>query len=252
MTGTSDAQFHLLPNHSYLMFGLRIFAHKSQELDILFVGVGGGGCACSTWKFPGQRSNLHHNIDLSCCSDNARSLSHCTTTELHELDFLILSFLCASILVIWAGVLENRGRNPVSRRKHLGCHVWGTTIQCDQVLVGLILGRITLKRCPLKFWSLWNFANHIPRVNLFPYNLIFKKSYLGHGVLYYLSITQRKDCFPAGGLECKASPSQLCRGCEYEPWKQGKAVRFPKNIFFFLTCNILFQALKGKFFNALV
>ena len=27
------------------------------------------------WKFPGQRSNLYHNKDQSCCSDNTRGLT---------------------------------------------------------------------------------------------------------------------------------------------------------------------------------
>ena len=30
----------------------------------------------------GQRLNLCHSSDLSCCSDNARSLTHCATREL--------------------------------------------------------------------------------------------------------------------------------------------------------------------------
>lgn len=72
MIGTSDAQLYFLPNHTCLMFGLRIFAHRGQEFDIF-----------------------------------------------------ILRFLCASILVIWAGAKcpENKGRNSINSRKHLGCHL---------------------------------------------------------------------------------------------------------------------------------
>uniref|UniRef100_A0A287AWW6 Neurofascin n=1 Tax=Sus scrofa TaxID=9823 RepID=A0A287AWW6_PIG len=36
----------------------------------------------SIWKFPGQRLNLFHNSDLSCCSDDAESLTCCATREL--------------------------------------------------------------------------------------------------------------------------------------------------------------------------
>ena len=36
---------------------------------------------CSTWKFPGQGSNLYHNSDLSHCSDIARSLTCHITRE---------------------------------------------------------------------------------------------------------------------------------------------------------------------------
>ena len=34
------------------------------------------------WKFSGQGLNPCHSNDLSCCSDNARSLTHSTTREL--------------------------------------------------------------------------------------------------------------------------------------------------------------------------
>ena len=34
------------------------------------------------WKFLGQGPNLCHSSDISRCSDNTRSLTHCTTREL--------------------------------------------------------------------------------------------------------------------------------------------------------------------------
>ena len=40
------------------------------------------GHAHSMWKFPDQGLDLCHSSDLSCCSDNARSLTCCTTREL--------------------------------------------------------------------------------------------------------------------------------------------------------------------------
>ena len=43
---------------------------------------------CGIWKFPGQGSNPCHCNDPSHCSDNAGSLTCCTTRE-----FLLLSFL---------------------------------------------------------------------------------------------------------------------------------------------------------------
>ena len=38
-------------------------------------------CTCGMWKFFGQESNLHCSSDPSHCSDNPRSLTHCTTRE---------------------------------------------------------------------------------------------------------------------------------------------------------------------------
>ena len=37
------------------------------------------GCTHSMWKFQGQGLNPHHSYDLSHNSENARSLTHCTT-----------------------------------------------------------------------------------------------------------------------------------------------------------------------------
>ena len=34
-----------------------------------------------TWKYLGQGSNLYHSSDLNHCSDNARSLTYCTTRK---------------------------------------------------------------------------------------------------------------------------------------------------------------------------
>ena len=45
---------------------------------------GGGGCDHGMWKFLGQGLNLCHSRDLSYYSDNARSLTYCTTKELQE------------------------------------------------------------------------------------------------------------------------------------------------------------------------
>ena len=44
------------------------------------------------WKFPDQESNLCHSNDPSCCSGNARSLTHCIVRELLQ--------RCCSILLI--------------------------------------------------------------------------------------------------------------------------------------------------------
>ena len=37
--------------------------------------------SCGMWKFPGQVFNPHHSSNLSCCSDNVGSLTHCPTRE---------------------------------------------------------------------------------------------------------------------------------------------------------------------------
>ena len=43
----------------------------------------------------GQGSNLGHSSDPNCCSDNARSLTHCTTSELH-LSYIYMIHVCVS------------------------------------------------------------------------------------------------------------------------------------------------------------
>ena len=40
------------------------------------------GCAHSIWKFPGQGPNPCHSSDLSHCSDDAGSSTHCASREL--------------------------------------------------------------------------------------------------------------------------------------------------------------------------
>ena len=51
--------------------------HHTSEVGIHFFGH-----AHSMWKFPGQGSNPCLSSDLSCYSDNTRSITHCTTREL--------------------------------------------------------------------------------------------------------------------------------------------------------------------------
>ena len=51
----------------------------------------------SMWKFPGQESNSRHSSNLSCCSDNTRSLTCCATKN---------SYICSSgppFLLIFLG-----------------------------------------------------------------------------------------------------------------------------------------------------
>lgn len=50
-------------------------------LFVLFFGHARGIC-----KFLGQKLNLCHSRDPSCCSDNAISLTQCTTWEIHLCD----------------------------------------------------------------------------------------------------------------------------------------------------------------------
>ena len=42
------------------------------------------GDACCIWKFLGQGSNPNHSRNPSCCSDNTRFLTCCTTRELYR------------------------------------------------------------------------------------------------------------------------------------------------------------------------
>lgn len=41
------------------------------------------------WKFLGHGSNLSHSSDLRHCSDNARSITHCTVREVHVEFFFV-------------------------------------------------------------------------------------------------------------------------------------------------------------------
>ena len=59
-------------------------------IGILFCFV--PGCTCGIQKFPVQGSNPHHSSNQSHCSENAGSLTHCTTREL-------LSVCCLSHVV---------------------------------------------------------------------------------------------------------------------------------------------------------
>ena len=64
------------------------------------------GCACSMQKSLGWGLDLHHSSNLNCCSDKARSLTHCVIrelllahfyTELFQIDVLLNALHCASI-----------------------------------------------------------------------------------------------------------------------------------------------------------
>ena len=80
------------------------------------------GSTHGIWKFLDKEWNLYHSKDLSCCSDNARSLTHCTTRELlipvldckpHESRDAICLDLCSicseDIPVIWTNEVRLGG-----------------------------------------------------------------------------------------------------------------------------------------------
>ena len=46
----------------------------------------------------GQGLNLHHSSDSSCCSDNARSLTHCATRELLKHSFFKLNEVLCNLV----------------------------------------------------------------------------------------------------------------------------------------------------------
>ena len=51
------------------------------------------GYTCGTWKFLGQGLDMRHGSASSQCSDNAGSLTHCTTRKLHDLfSYLFLKY----------------------------------------------------------------------------------------------------------------------------------------------------------------
>ena len=51
-------------------------------LHFFFVCFGHAHSMWKMWKFPSQELNLRHSSNLGCCSDNAGSLTWCTTREL--------------------------------------------------------------------------------------------------------------------------------------------------------------------------
>ena len=50
------------------------------------------GCTCGIWEFSVRGLNLWHSSNLSCYSDNAGSLTHCATRELHRCISFFLFF----------------------------------------------------------------------------------------------------------------------------------------------------------------
>ena len=78
----------------------------------LFLGVG-GVYAWGRWKLLGQGSNPCHSSNLSCCSDNARSLTSCTTREFFFLSFLFIFvfesqlFLLSTAIVLYRSMVVN-------------------------------------------------------------------------------------------------------------------------------------------------
>ena len=67
------------------------------------------GHTCGMWKFPGQRSDLHHSKSPSHCSDNTRSLTHCTARELlvGVLNIFQVVTSCWSYVILWFYVTVN-------------------------------------------------------------------------------------------------------------------------------------------------
>ena len=57
--------------------------------------------AWGSWNFLGQGANLCYSTDLSFCSDNARSLTHCTTREIPNLGFYFVYYM----MLCYLGVL---------------------------------------------------------------------------------------------------------------------------------------------------
>ena len=69
-----------------------IFLHSCRFFCFFFVFFVFFGCAGNMQKFLGQESDLCHSSNPCCCSDDAGSLTHCTTRELHILVVLIFLY----------------------------------------------------------------------------------------------------------------------------------------------------------------
>ena len=70
------------------------------------------------WKLPGQGLNLCHRSDSSCCSDNARSLSHCFTRELLSMHIFFPLILFVSFAVI------NFSQNTKIEKRNKSTSLW--------------------------------------------------------------------------------------------------------------------------------
>lgn len=88
-------------HHSWVWkFKVQSGAHTSGSVWTVLVFF---DWAPGTWEFPGQEWNLCHSRDLSCCSDNTGSLTHCMTRELPKCSIfnfinLSLNFLSWKLL----------------------------------------------------------------------------------------------------------------------------------------------------------
>ena len=68
--------------------------HRNSRSGSFFIFFGGGhwdgAASVVCGEFLGLESNLHHSSALSCCSDNPRSLTYCTTGEIFLFSFPFL------------------------------------------------------------------------------------------------------------------------------------------------------------------
>ena len=72
-------------------FHLKMKGMVEQKIsEIFFFFFFFFGCACDMWKFLGKRLNWRHSSKPSHCSDNARSLT-CCTTQNTQVEFLYLN-----------------------------------------------------------------------------------------------------------------------------------------------------------------
>lgn len=102
------------------------------------------GYTHETWRFLGQGSNLSHSSDLSSCSDNAKSITHGATRELH---LFLLETSAASGTE--QEVCSRRRKHWYFRQKNLGgaisvflgsglLHPWGKWSFCEKHLMRLL------------------------------------------------------------------------------------------------------------------
>ena len=117
----SASKLRFVPRHPLLYFRKRVLPKNICYQVFYFLCIYFFGSTCGIWTFLGQGSNLHHGSNLSCCSDNAGSLTHYATRELpqgfknnpaqcghHEVDILTCvshpptpNFLVSSSQTVW-------------------------------------------------------------------------------------------------------------------------------------------------------
>jgi len=97
--------------------------------------------ACGSWKFLGQGLNPCHSKQLSCCSDNARSLTHCATRELWSFIPTVSPLYCWNIL-LYVCIIFSKNKNIFLKKWAKQQKKWLIELGRYQWVVVILLDRL--------------------------------------------------------------------------------------------------------------